>query len=98
MYIRDIFLEYQMIKVVSTKPRIYISVGGGYVTTRGCAPFDTETFSANLQRGMAGTYWKGYDAFSLCENTLCNPAPSLKAQSTLINVILVSIVIYFSRL
>ena len=89
---------YQINKLTSTKLCIYISVGGGYVTTRGCAPFDTETFSANLQRGMAGTYWKGYDAFSLCENTLCNPAPSLKAQSTLINVILVSIVIYFSRL
>ena len=89
---------YQINKLTSTKLCIYISVGGGYVTTRGCAPFDTETFSANLQRGMAGTYWKGYDAFSLCENTLCNPAPSLKAHSILINVILFSIVTYFSHL
>ena len=66
-----------------------ISVGAGYITTRGCAPFDTETFSVNLQRGMAGTYWKSYDAFSLCENALCNSAPPMiKSYSILLGFIL----------
>ena len=64
----------------------YISVGAGYITTRGCAPFDSETFAANLQRGLAGTYWKSYDAFSLCENSLCNSAPSIKWNSLLLNI------------
>jgi hypothetical protein len=69
----------------------YILVGAGYITTRGCAPFDSETFDANLQRGMAGTYWKSYDAFSLCENTLCNSSPSIQWNSLLLNIILFTI-------
>ena len=64
-------------------------VGAGYVTTRGCAPFDTETFGKDLQRGMAGTYWKAYDAFSLCENPLCNSTPSITSSSLILNMIVV---------
>ena len=35
-----------------------ISVGIGYITARGCAPFNKDFFPANMQKGMAGDYWK----------------------------------------
>ena len=73
------------------------SVGAGYITTRGCAPFDTETFSVNLQRGMSGTYWKSYDAFSLCENSLCNSAPAIINSSIFFSVFLSLICIIYSQ-
>ena len=74
------------------------SVGAGYITTRGCAPFDTETFSVNLQRGMSGTYWKSYDAFSLCENSLCNSAPAMiKNYSIVLSVFLSLICVIYSN-
>ena len=74
----------------------YIPVGGGYVTTRGCAPFDTETFSANLQKGMAGTYWKSSDAYSFCKNSLCNSALSIKTHAFTLNIVLFSIYYFIS--
>ena len=36
---------------------IHYLVGGGYVTVRGCAPFNTDFFPRAMQQGMAGTYW-----------------------------------------
>ena len=51
-----------------------VSVSGSYVTVRGCAPFDTESFGRGMQRGMSGTYWKGFNVFSLCDYDNCNKA------------------------
>jgi hypothetical protein len=51
-----------------------ISVSGSYVTVRGCAPFDTESFGRGMQRSMSGTYWKGFNVFSLCDYDNCNKA------------------------
>ena len=53
---------------------IFSPVGGGFITVRGCAPFNTETFGRGFQRGMAGTYWKGSNAFSMCDYDNCNGA------------------------
>lgn len=50
---------------------------GGYVTVRGCAPFNTDSFSAGFQRGMAGTYWRGSSSFSLCDYNNCNGAATV---------------------
>jgi hypothetical protein len=49
-------------------------VSGSYVTVRGCAPFDTESFGKGMQRSMSGTYWKGFNVFSLCDYDNCNKA------------------------
>ena len=35
-----------------------ILVGIGYITARGCAPFNKDFFPAAMQKGMAGDYWK----------------------------------------
>merc|ERR1712214_215969 len=32
-------------------------VGIGYITVRGCAPFNKDFFPAQMQQGMAGSYW-----------------------------------------
>lgn len=53
----------------------FISVGGTYITVRGCAPFDSETFNLGMQRQMVGTYWKGFNVFSLCDYDQCNSGP-----------------------
>jgi hypothetical protein len=47
-------------------------VGGTYITVRGCAPFDSITFNRGMQRQMVGTYWKGFNIFSLCDYDQCN--------------------------
>jgi hypothetical protein len=49
-------------------------VSGNYITVRGCAPFDTESFGRGMQRSMSGTYWKGFNVFSLCDYDNCNKA------------------------
>ena len=54
---------------VTTKPTTMCfktsqNVGGQYITVRGCAPFDTDTFGAQFQRQAGGTYWKGQNSFS----------------------------------
>ena len=49
-------------------------MGGTYITVRGCAPFDTETFNPGLQKQMIGTYWKGQNIFSFCDYDECNSA------------------------
>ena len=54
-------------------------VGGQYVTVRGCAPFNTETFSVGFQRGFVGTYWRGRSLFSLCDYDNCNSASGITA-------------------
>jgi len=51
-----------------------ILVGGTFVTVRGCAPFDTESFSPGMQRAMSGTYWKGFNIFAMCDYDNCNTA------------------------
>jgi hypothetical protein len=48
------------------------SVGGSYITVRGCAPFDEQTFNPGMQRQMVGTYWKGFNVFSMCDYDICN--------------------------
>ena len=53
---------------------IFLIVSGSYVTVRGCAPFDTESFGRGMQRSMSGTYWKGFNVFSLCDYDNCNKA------------------------
>ena len=58
---------------------IFSPVGGGFITVRGCAPFNTETFGRGFQRGMAGTYWKGSNAFSMCDYDNCNAANGVRA-------------------
>jgi hypothetical protein len=55
-------------------------VGGQYITVRGCAPFDTDTFSQSFQRSVGGTYWKGQNSFSLCDYDNCNGAAHTNAR------------------
>lgn len=55
-----------------------ISVGGTYITVRGCAPFDSQTFNPGMQRQMVGTYWKGFNIFSLCDYDQCNSGQNVK--------------------
>jgi len=58
-------------------------VAGTYITVRGCAPFDSQTFSVGMQRGMRGTYWKGLSsAFSLCDYPACNASNKMYATCT----------------
>jgi len=52
-------------------------VGGTYITVRGCAPFDSETFNQGMQRQMVGSYWKGLNVFSLCDHDQCNNGNSI---------------------
>jgi len=47
-------------------------LNGGYVTVRGCAPFNSDNFLQGMQRAMAGTYWKGFNHFSMCDYDQCN--------------------------
>jgi len=55
-------------------------VGGGYVTVRGCAPFNTDFFPRAMQQGMAGTYWNGLNnLISMCDVNNCNSARSLQS-------------------
>ena len=56
---------------------VNISVGGTYITVRGCAPFDSETFNQGMQRQMVGSYWKGLNVFSLCDHDQCNNGNSI---------------------
>ncbi len=49
-----------------------VGLRGGYVSIRGCAPFNSDTFSKGFQRGFAGTYWRGSSSFSLCDISTCN--------------------------
>merc|ERR1719348_1520376 len=51
---------------------------GQYVTVRGCAPFTTDVFPGNMQKGMVGSYWKGTNVMSLCDFPNCNSAVSNK--------------------
>ena len=64
---------------VTTKPTYMCfktsqNVGGQYITVRGCAPFDSDTFGVQFQRQASGTYWKGQNSFSLCDYDNCNAA------------------------
>jgi len=53
--------------------KISHSIGIGYITARGCAPFNKDFFPANMQKGMAGDYWKGQsNVFSMCDVNNCN--------------------------
>ena len=79
----------------------FFSVSGSYVTVRGCAPFDTESFGKGMQRSMSGTYWKGLvNVFSLCDYDNCNTAAtgaSLKTTLLLASISL-SILLKFVNL
>lgn len=68
-------------------------VGGTYITVRGCAPFDSETFNQGMQRQMVGTYWKGFNVFSLCDYDQCNHANGVRTSVTLSGLLLV--MLYF---
>ena len=64
---------------ITTKPTYMCfktsqNVGGQYITVRGCAPFDSDTFGQQFQRQAGGTYWKGQNSFSLCDYDNCNGA------------------------
>jgi len=63
-------------------------VGGTYITVRGCAPFDSITFNRGMQRQMVGTYWKGFNIFSLCDYDQCNGARNLGGLSLFSSMIL----------
>lgn len=68
-------------------------VGGRYVSSRGCAPFDPETFDPQIQRSMTGTYWKSAftgNMISFCDYNNCNGGEKIntKAMSSLIMFIL----------
>ena len=67
---------------------IYFTVGGTYITVRGCAPFDSITFNRGMQRQMVGTYWKGFNIFSLCDYDQCNGARNLGGLSLFSSMIL----------
>ena len=67
---------------------IYFTVGGTYITVRGCAPFDSITFNRGMQRQMVGTYWKGFNIFSLCDYDQCNGAKNLGGLSLFSSMIL----------
>ena len=67
---------------------IHFTVGGTYITVRGCAPFDSITFNRGMQRQMVGTYWKGFNIFSLCDYDQCNGARNLGGLSLFSSMIL----------
>jgi len=67
--------------------------GGQYVTIRGCAPFDSLTFSEPMQRAMRGTYWRGfYSSFSLCDFNSCNGATPLSNPAAMLGSIVFLII------
>ena len=45
-----------IIDIVVTRLSL-VAVGIGYITVRGCAPFNKDFFPAQMQQGMAGSYW-----------------------------------------
>merc|ERR1712039_169765 len=55
-------------------------VGIGYITVRGCAPFNKDFFPAQMQQGMAGSYWSRSDVISLCDVNNCNSGRMVQAQ------------------
>ena len=67
---------------------ISFSVGGTYITVRGCAPFDANTFNQGMQRQMVGTYWKGLNVFSICDYDQCNGARKIGGLSLLSSITL----------
>ena len=80
---------------VTTKPTTMCfktsqNVGGQYITVRGCAPFDTDTFGAQFQRQAGGTYWKGQNSFSLCDYDNCNGAR--KSHVSLVTIALAAVI------
>jgi len=65
-------------------------VGIGYITVRGCAPFNKDFFPAQMQQGMAGSYWSGSDVISLCDVNNCNSGRMVQAQG-LVSLLLLSL-------
>jgi len=61
-----------------------VNATGRYITVRGCAPFNTDLFPGALQKGLAGSYWNGYNVMSFCDFDNCNSAPSLRSPGTLV--------------
>merc|ERR1712241_420980 len=68
--------------------KVSTNAAGRYITVRGCAPFTTDIFPGAMQRGVAGTYWKGFNAMSLCDFNNCNSAISIKSPAFLTVLIL----------
>ena len=62
-----------------------LTVAGGYVVVRGCAPFNTDHFDHRFQRGMVGNYWRGKNLFSLCDYDQCNAATPLGGSGRLLS-------------
>jgi len=62
-------------------------VEGGYITVRGCAPFNTDLSPSAMQQGMTGTVgvswnasWNGLNnLISMCDISDCNSARSLQS-------------------
>jgi hypothetical protein len=73
-------------------------VDGQWMTVRGCAPFNTETFDRGLQRGMGGTYWRGMSTFSLCDYDNCNAASTLTRSTVLYWLPITSVILKWSNL
>jgi len=61
-----------------------VNAAGRYITVRGCAPFTTDSFPGALQKGLAGSYWNGYNVMSFCDFDNCNSAPGLRSPGTLV--------------
>ena len=70
-----------------------VGIGNQHVTVRGCAPFDTETFGHNFQRGMQGTYWNGRNSFSLCDHNNCNGSEAVIGSYAVFLTTLIAILI-----
>jgi len=42
--------------------KISTYIPGGFITVRGCAPFTSDYFPKEMQRGLAGSYWKVFNS------------------------------------
>merc|ERR1712062_173204 len=68
------------------------NAAGRYITIRGCAPFTTDSFPGALQKGLAGSYWNGYNVMSFCDFDNCNSATDLRSPATL-TLLLISLMV-----
>jgi len=72
------------------------NAAGQYITVRGCAPFTSDVFPGALQKGLAGSYWNGFNVMSFCDFDNCNSSHSLRSPGRL-TVLLVTIALQFFR-
>ena len=51
-------LDLKNICIITILIQLNFLAAGQVITVRGCAPFPTEVFPMEMQRGMVGNYWK----------------------------------------